>query len=63
MDLETRLEMLLELDPEALDPGLAERLMDEMLAVFRQHLPVRSLEGILKRQEGHLILLVNLELA
>ncbi|ADW20867.1 MULTISPECIES: hypothetical protein [Thermus] len=63
MDLETRLEMLLELDPEALDPGLAERLMDEVLAVFRQHLPVRSLEGILKRQEGHLILLVNLELA
>lgn len=63
MDLETRLEMLLALDPEALDPGLAERLMDEMLAVFRQHLPVRSLEGILKRQEGHLILLVSLELA
>ncbi len=63
MDLETRLEMLLELEPEALDPGLAERLMDEVLAVFRQHLPVRSLEGILKRQEGHLILLVSLELA
>ncbi|MBW6394498.1 hypothetical protein KZX47_04925 [Thermus sp. SYSU G05001] len=63
MDLETRLEMLLELDPEALDPGLAEGLMDEVLAVFRKHLPVRSLEGILKRQEGHLILLVSLELA
>ncbi|WP_172957934.1 hypothetical protein [Thermus scotoductus] len=55
--------MPLALDPEALDPGLVERLMDEVLGVFRQHLPVRSLEGILKRQEGHLILLVNLELA
>ncbi|MFN4232619.1 hypothetical protein [Thermus sp.] len=63
MDLETRLEMLLELDPEALDPGLAERLMDEVLAVFRKHLSVRSLEGILKRQEGRLVLLVSLELA
>ncbi|GAA6744425.1 hypothetical protein [Thermus antranikianii] len=46
MDLENRLEMLLELDPEALDPGLAEGLMDEVLTVFRKHLPVRSLEGI-----------------
>ncbi|MFN4070675.1 MAG: hypothetical protein ACK4HT_03800 [Thermus caldifontis] len=63
MNLETRLEMLLELDPEALDPGLAEKLMDEVLAVFRRHLPVRSLEGILKRQEGRLVLLVALELA
>ncbi|WP_205387578.1 hypothetical protein [Thermus caldifontis] len=55
--------MLLELDPEALDPGLAEKLMDEVLAVFRRHLPVRNLEGLLKRQEGRLVLLVALELA
>lgn len=63
MNLETRLEMLLELDPEALDPGLAEKLMDEVLAVFRRHLPVRSLEGLLKRQGDHMVLLVALELA
>ncbi|WP_243028242.1 hypothetical protein [Thermus albus] len=50
MDLENRLEMLLELHPESLDPRVAETLMDEVLAVFRKHLPLRSLEGLLEKR-------------
>lgn len=61
MSLEKRVEMLLELDPEALDPGTAEALMDEIFTVFRRHLPVKALEARLERREGHLLLLAVLE--
>ncbi|WP_018110865.1 hypothetical protein [Thermus igniterrae] len=61
MGLEKRVERLLELDPKALDPRTAEALMDEVLAVFRRHLPVRALEARLERREGHLLLLAVLE--
>ncbi|MCS6869053.1 MAG: hypothetical protein NZ846_02215 [Thermus sp.] len=63
MDLETRLEMLLELAPETLEPGLAERLMDEVLGVLRRHLPVKALEARLEKREGHLVFLAAVELA
>lgn len=63
MNLESRLEMLLELHPESLDPKVAEALMDEVLAVFRKHLPIKSLEGLLEKRGGQLVLLVTLELA
>lgn len=63
MNLESRLKMLLELHPESLDPGLAEKLMDEVLAVFRKYLTIRSLEGKMEKRGGRLILLLTLELA
>lgn len=61
MGLEKRVEMLLELDPEALDPLKAEALMDDILAAFRRHLRVRALEARLEGREGHLLLLAVLE--
>ncbi|WP_135257436.1 hypothetical protein [Thermus caldilimi] len=63
MGTENRLHMLLELEPEAMDPALAERLLDEVLEVLRQHLPVRALEARLERRGGHVVLLAAAELA
>ncbi|TBH17258.1 hypothetical protein [Thermus thermamylovorans] len=63
MGTENRLEMLLELEPESMDPSLAERLLDEVLAVLRQHLPVRALEARLERRGDHVVLLAAVELA
>lgn len=62
MGVENRLEVLLELEPEAMDPALAERLLDEVVGVLRQHLPVRGLEARLERRGSHVVLLAAVEL-
>jgi len=63
MGVESRLELLLEMEPEPMDPALAEQLLDEVLPVLRRHLPVQALEARLERWDGHVLLLAAAKLA